>query len=1280
MNLAYVVLGCLVVLCFSITLLYTANFPQEKRYKQLFFPVVAILICLSMLQLDEWLTGIYEEFLNENLPTLLSSIQLLLNLTILFAVLSVKWCWKIVGSQSFKTSGNTLNKLRFFKTIVKLVKKVGSIFYPKELVERGKSKLLERGTVSLVYVKSRGQIYLKKEWTYLSTFFKYAAIFPVVLLVLLIIANVYELTVIQYLPKYPIISFVLLMEIAWFLNGRKFPYSEGFIEGNDAATRKLATFEELFDQYKELWQDRLLADGIVRENEHFHHRINHFSYENISSDREHQLIINSICETLKKKNIIIDESYTTMMYEIIQEHDVMIEDVIYDDFSSYFFPALYHLLVKNKKILIIAHSQSAAKEAVEWVSKGIREVSGVDRVWKISTYPDALEQNTNSDVLIVSPDTLKEKRFLQYLSQLEKTKILEGILLLQAEKLITNYSTIIHAFNLNLRELIGKKPQYIILTQWYEGLEHTVRTLLHCEPRDIVASSNASQNLHYMVWKQEGEKWFQHKILPKISHRQLEAEVVLSLPALKANIDPVHFINQNNTNVKESIQEIMDMKKALFDLGFDLETLDQMYKMIQVHDRNLSIPADDFTFFLIRDHNYNLVECLNLWNGSGKVAAFVHIVSPPYLIRDYLANQLDFFMSTNRTIAPLAPRLSQSLWSIAYYLLERLCDFYIIEDEVENYLRKAKISTYRSVVEGVHELFSKAFGPRLAYRFNIESVELLSFDLSKKDFLKKTQYRIPYSAKEKILPKGFRFIEIKHNDKCLSEIYEGHIFQQFLPGQCHSFNGELFKIQKVDLEHGVAEVTFEPLFENKYYRARTEYRISKIAEEDNYEQKNISFEQFEVRIGAKRADVRINTSGYVEFCQLLNLKSMKVHSFNTDDQITRHYENGHLLSIEICSKVGKLENASKIEFTLALLLNELFLSLFPETHHFVKACGRWDESFFNQTNSQSKNLQMISPSFRVDEATEEGQITLYIIEDTPVHLGILEAIRDNWEKIFDILNDYLFWLLNESNGQSDYLYFGYDQYPEELALSETFAIMDKLLTRKKLREVRTEYLGRKVDGDIVKISFSETQCVFCGRTLSAAQIHLLNDGRQRCFTCNESAIDHVLQVEPLYSKVRQFFKEVYLVNLPTDIELSVLSPADIHKMSNLKFIPEAGNPRLTGKASIDSEGNLKVLIENGSPKIQTLSTLAHELTHIWQYENLQVDLLQIDELEGFASWVEVHMMTQMGEIPYANMLKEQLLNRQDPYGRGYRLIEEKLAILPYNATPFDLYVPEDVGM
>jgi hypothetical protein len=1291
MNLLSIVLGCIIVFAISMMLLYAANFSSARRYKQVWLPFIALLICFPLLQWDERIIGLYERLLGDKWPFLLSYVQLLFNLTFLISFLTVKWAWRLAGSLSSKSLGK---KVRWLQRVILFFEKIGRTLYPKALVEQWKSRLFEPGTVSLVYTKSRGKLFLKKEWTYLSTFFKLASVIPILLLVLLIVANIYTLPLIDYLPNYPVISYVLLSEIAWFLSGRRYPFTEGSIGGKDAINRRLVTYEELFEQYKELWEERLLTAGIVKENEHFHHRTQHFAYENLSSNREHQMIINAICAKLKKKNLIIDESYTTMMSEMIQEHDVMMEDVLYEEFSAYFFPALYHLLTKNKKILVIAPNQSVVEDAVEWFTKGIREVSGLDQVWRVSTYLDALEQNTNSDILIISPDVLEEKRFLHYLSQLEKTKILEGIMLLHAEKLLPNYSTILHAFNLNVRELIGKKPQYIIVSEWYEGLEHTVRSVLQCEPRDIVASANPSQNLHYMVWKKEGEKWFQHTVLPKISHRQLETEVILALPALKANIEPVHFVNQRRTNVKESIGEIMDAKKSLFDLGFDLETLDQFLNMIKIHDKTLGIPVDDFAFLLVRDNQYNLVDSLNLWKGNGKVASFVHIVSPPYLIRDYLADQLEFYMTTNRTVAPLVPRLSQSVWSIAYYLLERLCHFYVSDVEVEGYLARAKINAYKSVVEGIHQLFTQAFGPVLEYRFNIESEEYLAFDRSKRDFVTKTQYRIPYSAKEKILPKGFRFIEIRHNNKTISEIFEGHVYQQYLPGQFHSFNGELFKIQKVDLEHGFVEVSFEPIFERKYYRPLTEFVIRNLKEERYLENKNISLERFDIRLSALQAEVGILTSGYVELSHLLNLKSMKVHTFHQEEEIQRQYANGHLICLEIRSREGAIENAARIEFTLALLLNELFLSLFPDTHHFVKACARLDERFFNQEQSFSKKLGLITPSLKVHRvlateegiagapAQEDGGITLYMIEDSPFHLGILEAIRDNWEKIFDLLNDYLYWLLHESKGESDYLHFGYGQYPEELALAETFMLINELLTRKKLREVRTEYLGRVVEGDIFAISNAgnETQCVFCGRKFGAAQFHQLDDGRQRCFTCSQSGIDQVSLVEPLYKQVREFFMKEYQAFLPLDIDLSVLSTAEIHKLSGLGFVPEAGHSRIAGKASRDELGNLTVLIENGSPRVHTLATLAHELTHIWQYEKLAVSSLTLEEIEGFASWVEVDTMTKIGETPYANMLKGELMQRQDEYGKGYRLIEEKLAGMPEGTTPFELYLDVDVDV
>jgi hypothetical protein len=1285
MNETYLLIGSIVVFALAMNLLYTANFSEEKRYKQLFFPLLAVLACVSLFNLDEGLTGLYRQLLGERWPFILDYIQLLLNLTFVVGFLFVKWGWKIGSHLASLVAAKGGSKFRWLGRLRGLLMKLASAFYPKEKVEKWKNQLFEPGTVSMVYTKRRSHIFLKKEWTYVALLFKWLSAVPLVLLSLLIVANVYSLSMVTYLPNYPIVSLVLLLELAWFLNGRKYPYGEGSLDGKNAVSRRLATYDDLFQQYKELWPERLLADGQVSENEHFHHRTQHFSYENLTSDPEHQQIIHAICERLKKKNVMLDESYTTMMSEMIQERDVIIEDAIYEAFSSYFFPALYHLLAKNKKILVIAPSQSVASDAVEWFTRGIREVSGLEQVWRVSTFLDALEQNTNSDVLIVSPDILNEKRFLHYLSQLEKTKILEAVMLLHAEKIIPHYSTILHAFNLNVRELIGKKPQYIILTEWQEGLEHSIRSVLHCEPRDIVAPMHTSRNLHYMVWKKEGEKWFQHTILPKLSHRQLEAEAVLALPALKANVEPVHFVSQRKTNVKESIQEILDAKKSLFEIGFDLETLDHFSNMIVVHEKNLSVPVDDFAFLLIRDNNHNLVDVLNLWKGTGKLASFVHIICPPYLIRDYLASQLDFYMSANRTVSPLAPRLSQSIWSIAYYLLERLCHFSISEAEVVSYLRRANIHSYRSVVEGVHLLFTQAFGHALDYRYNIESEEVMSFDRVAKDFIEKTHYRIPYSAREKILPKGFKFMEISHNHKTISEIFEGHFYQQYLPGQFHSFNGELYKIEKVDLDHGVVEVSFEPIFEKKYYRPLTQYKVSKVKEEKDFENKNISLEGFDIRMGAMAAHVEIHTSGYVELNQMLNLKAMKVHSFHPEEEIRRKYENGHLLCLQISSKEGEIEHADMIGFTLALLLNELFVSLFPDTYHFVKVCTVMDEGFFDVEQSLSKKLQLITPELKIDgEAVQdvgEGQITLYMIEDSPFHLGMLEVIRDHWEKIFDLLDDYLYWLLHESEETSDYLHFGYGQYPNELALAETFKLIDGLLTRKKLREVRTEYLGRVIEGDIATISSgSETQCVFCGKVFGATQFHQLDDGRQRCFTCSQTGIDQVSLVEPLYEQVRDFFKDVYGKTLPTDIELSVLSTGEIHKLSGLPFVPEAGHPRIAGKATRDELDHLKVVIENGSPKVHTLSTLAHELTHIWQYVKLPVDSMTLEEIEGFATWVEIDMMTQLGETPYANMLEQQLLHRQDEYGTGYRLIKQKLAAMPDGTTPFELYAVEEVGV
>lgn len=92
------------------------------------------------------------------------------------------------------------------------------------------------------------------------------------------------------------------------------------------------------------------------------------------------------------------------------------------------------------------------------------------------------------------------------------------------------------------------------------------------------------------------------------------------------------------------------------------------------------------------------------------------------------------------------------------------------------------------------------------------------------------------------------------------------------------------------------------------------------------------------------------------------------------------------------------------------------------------------------------------------------------------------------------------------------------------------------------------------------------------------------------------------------------------------------------------------------------EGSVySILIENGAPKLQSIMTMAHEMTHIWQYLNW--DAKQIEEkygkdmsleiYEGMAKWVEIQYTYLIGEPETAKREEMITRSRDDEYGHGF---------------------------
>lgn len=238
-----------------------------------------------------------------------------------------------------------------------------------------------------------------------------------------------------------------------------------------------------------------------------------------------------------------------------------------------------------------------------------------------------------------------------------------------------------------------------------------------------------------------------------------------------------------------------------------------------------------------------------------------------------------------------------------------------------------------------------------------------------------------------------------------------------------------------------------------------------------------------------------------------------------------------------------------------------------------------------------------------------------------------------------------------------FLRYGYDHIDGAIAVEDTLAFLDGLgFGDSELRRTR-KGVGAQPPAE----EPAEEHCDFCGLPLSGVAYDVLGDGRVRCVSCSASAIHTVEQFRALYQRVRPTLESFYDIRLSMPVRVRTADARTIAKQTGAVFQPTRDfDARAVGFARQDKDG-LTLYIENGAPRLAAMETIAHELTHIWQYANWDqkemrrrygsnLDLVY----EGMAMWAAIQFLYLIGETAFARRKEEQELQRQDIYGEGFR--------------------------
>lgn len=250
--------------------------------------------------------------------------------------------------------------------------------------------------------------------------------------------------------------------------------------------------------------------------------------------------------------------------------------------------------------------------------------------------------------------------------------------------------------------------------------------------------------------------------------------------------------------------------------------------------------------------------------------------------------------------------------------------------------------------------------------------------------------------------------------------------------------------------------------------------------------------------------------------------------------------------------------------------------------------------------------------------------------------------------------------------RKNYLYFGARGIGRTVSATETADYLNSLGLKDNPLEqaAKSREAALMEDSDYKPSNPGCHYCDFCSAVIEGAEYEILDSGLERCMQCSKTALRTQEQFVRLFKRARQdmeIFFGIILGNIP--VKVRMVSAKKISQYTKVKLIPTPGfDSRVLGFALRDKDG-FALYIENGSPKISAMSTIVHELTHIWQYKNWNDKVLSkkygsknlLMLYEGMAEWAEVQYMYYINEIGYGKRMQIRELKRDDIYGIGLQL-------------------------
>ena len=1003
-------------LFYLIPCLLCAKFNLKKpiRARQILMPVIAVLYCLiamiGMQSLSDALsTSIqgnetwFERLAHQDLSILSIHVIFILNAVLAFVFLALKLALLPILKRIF-SSDSMLDETA---GLVAYEQKYGIL---EESDETNEMDEADGASGKWWILKPDARQFKRLFLGFYITFF-------IVIAILYFVSYFHSEWTVFHVPFYPVFGILIFGEVFFALNGIE-KIKE--VEASTEPKRTLApNFAALREELLRTFGEHILQDKIIEPGQIATIKDEDIA-DLISGEDSPETIVRAHFLALLHERHALNLNNIQSCLWLMKGKSVLFYQPFYRDLTDYLMLPIVKQFMRYQKCLVIVSRTSAAQDVCQWLQDALTDFSGTSSLWKagiLSTDTDDLDAGILRFSDIYNRDILHAHReFFQHVG---------FVLLIEPSHILTTGQ-------MGLRLLLdqcGTRNAHMDAENamvfcacdrncdgLVDALSHTLKTNLTL----VTATSQSSANRTYLYWDTDGED-AHHVLMPDVSH-YLGIGTEINLLALKHDIRPACWISGEQfatVDMKWIDGQYYPQMCSVANIPTNQAIFNELFE-VQPNLWNISI--HEKACYTVEDEFKNLYEMTRLYSTRTTDEGCFNVLSEHYLLRDYMIEHIQTLATDPKAIPTIVPDFARTERNIVLKIIMKMRMESVREHEIEKELTLAGLlKPGESTPARLNTLFEKYCGvttPSLKPEWKNER---------QKDAMTTVPVRYCTIAQDtdldvyaqKLRPAYFIAEDEFGNKYFVGSILYGHVFQAYLPGQFISFEGKYYQVRTITPENGIVlRRAADHLARRTYYRQIQHIALKHWIPDDGLANHRTltqwnhgSAQTLEITHGF--ADLTIHTHGYVESSRPCDLKHARFYQLNAIPD--RQYTHKSVLKLTLPN------STPAIRYTLCLLLNEIFKTLYPKAYPYICATtpiqsdtlGFMQHAMptFEDDTPSPQNLPH-TPQTQDDSIPQSPLISddtpfVYFIEDSDLDLGLLVSIDRNLQRLLELVAEVL---------------------------------------------------------------------------------------------------------------------------------------------------------------------------------------------------------------------------------------------------------------------------------